>query len=383
MSIQYCRQFVKFGLLVAMAFVLMPRSTEAATVFFVTDELQHLDGDESVIERLESLGHTVEVIDHLDAIDTEPANQGAELIVISSSTTSSNVLDHFTEEPVPVINWEEALWDDLYLSNNEGGGGQQDSIDVVDISHPMAGMMGLTEVGELIVREFPIDFHFGGTFDHAEGLQIIALQIGADRPAIAVVDEGGELNDGSPAAATRIGLFYGNDGIFEYNDAGLAIFDGAVAYALGGAGDPGDFDGDGMLTLDDLEALGKAIGDGSKDSLFDVNGDGEVNAGDQTTWVKDLKNSWIGDANLDGEFNSTDLVAVFASGKYELGAAATWSEGDWNASQAFDSGDLVAAFSDGGYEQGPAPAAVPEPSAALFTALGLAILGFSRIRRLG
>lgn len=59
-----------------------------------------------------------------------------------------------------------------------------------------------------------------------------------------------------------------------------------------------------------------------------------------------------GDANLDGHFNSSDLVAVFQAGKYETMQPATWAEGDWNGDGVFDSGDLVAAFQDGCYEDG-------------------------------
>ena len=32
-------------------------------------------------------------------------------------------------------------------------------------------------------------------------------------------------------------------------------------------------------------------------------------------WVNDLKNTWIGDANLDLEFNSGDMVQVFVAGQ--------------------------------------------------------------------
>ncbi len=60
--------------------------------------------------------------------------------------------------------------------------------------------------------------------------------------------------------------------------------------------------------------------------------------------------TYFGDANLDGRFNSRDLVAVFEAGKYEQDVLATWSEGDWNADARFGTGDLVAAFGDGGYE---------------------------------
>ena len=52
-------------------------------------------------------------------------------------------------------------------------------------------------------------------------------------------------------------------------------------------------------------------------------------------WVDDLKNTWIGDANLDGEFNSGDMVQVFVGGKYETGEDAGWEEGDWNGDMKF------------------------------------------------
>ena len=65
-----------------------------------------------------------------------------------------------------------------------------------------------------------------------------------------------------------------------------------------------------------------------------------------------------GDANGDGEFNSSDLVDTFQAGKYERGIDATWQEGDWNRDGRFDSSDLVAAFQanangQGIYETGP------------------------------
>ena len=81
-----------------------------------------------------------------------------------------------------------------------------------------------------------------------------------------------------------------------------------------------------------------------------------VDLEDHRIWVKDLRRTWYGDANLDGEFNSGDMVQVFAEGKYEKDAqwlnVTSWSEGDWNGDGIFDSSDMVTAFSDGGYEQG-------------------------------
>ena len=51
----------------------------------------------------------------------------------------------------------------------------------------------------------------------------------------------------------------------------------------------------------------------------------------------------------------------------------TWSEGDWNCDEEFDTSDIVAAFTDGGYELGGRLAvnAVPEPASCLTLIVGL------------
>ena len=76
------------------------------------------------------------------------------------------------------------------------------------------------------------------------------------------------------------------------------------------------------------------------DLAFDLNGDGSTNEADRTVWIDELKKTWAGDANFDGEFNSGDFVVAFTAGKYESGEMAGWAEGDWNGDMMFDSGGL-------------------------------------------
>lgn len=136
-------------------------------------------------------------------------------------------------------------------------------------------------------------------------------------------------------------------------------------------GDPGDIDGDGDCDADDIDAIAAEIRAGNNDLRLDLDGSGTVDIDDFTFLVTNLKNTFIGDSNLDDEFNSGDFVSVFGAAKYETGQAAGWAEGDWNGDGLFTSGDFVAAFIDGGYEKGPKGNLVPEPSTAVLMLLGI------------
>ena len=129
----------------------------------------------------------------------------------------------------------------------------------------------------------------------------------------------------------------------------------------------GDFNENGMWDANDIDLLTAAVNDeNNNDPLFDVDGNNSVDSQDRTHWVKDIVGTYMGDSNLDGEFNSADLVGIFQAGEYEDDNEKNsgWASGDWNGDAEFDSGDLVLAFQDGGFEQGPreALATVPEPS---------------------
>jgi hypothetical protein len=141
---------------------------------------------------------------------------------------------------------------------------------------------------------------------------------------------------------------------------------------------PGDFNGDGILDAADIDQLSEQVRLHANDSLYDLNDDSLVNDLDRQVWVHDLKQTHFGDADLNGSFDSADLVQVLASGEYEDGVElnSTWITGDWDGDGDFTSGDLVMAMADGGYKAG--AAAVPEPSGIMLAMTAAALVAIRR-----
>ena len=100
----------------------------------------------------------------------------------------------------------------------------------------------------------------------------------------------------------------------------------------------GDLNGDGRVDQEDIQALCLQINSPIPDLSFDLNGDRTLNHGDLETMIQSLLGTDFGDANLDGEFNSSDLVSVFRAGEYEddIQDNSNWAEGDWNCDGDFD-----------------------------------------------
>jgi hypothetical protein len=114
----------------------------------------------------------------------------------------------------------------------------------------------------------------------------------------------------------------------------------------------GDLNDDLVVDGADLDLLATALCDGLQDLFYDLNADGVVDRQDLLFLVHDLLGTSIGDANLDGAFDTTDLVLVLQAGLYESQSShvADWSTGDWNCDGRFDTGDFVFAFQHGAYE---------------------------------
>jgi hypothetical protein len=123
----------------------------------------------------------------------------------------------------------------------------------------------------------------------------------------------------------------------------------------------GDFDQSGTVDVTDVDQLSLAVAAGEHVATFDLTTDRRVDSADLRYFVKYLAKTWMGDADLNGQFDSHDLVAVAQAGKFESDAPAVWSEGDWLGDGRFTSSDIVAALQEGGYDTGPRPAVATVP----------------------
>ena len=145
---------------------------------------------------------------------------------------------------------------------------------------------------------------------------------------------------------------------------------------------PGDYNDDGSVDAADADEQAVAMMTPNQGlEIFDENADGVIDQADRAIWVHDHAGTWYGDADLNGDFNSSDMVQVFVFGKYETEEDAGWAEGDWDGSGIFDSSDMVTAFADGGYEQGlRTDAVVPEPMSAILLLGSLIVIATHRRR---
>lgn len=422
--------------LALLAGFITPFADGADIFFMLRDEFALSEGDEAQLEIFDERGDTVELWDNNriqeDEFASLDAADEADLVWVDESVSSGR-LSIVQDTTTPLINNENYACDSLGLTIPSGGGradghgspgtlnpdGEEltagtsfgTDILVVDNSHPIARAAGL-QLGPLTVYDDQgLGEEGGGRRSWCipgESASIIATmpEFSESHPAAATVfvhEAGDELADGRDAEGMRIFMFLSDtnrgpelddpgaeaDGTGPGWEAtlltpeGRRLINAAIDYALGTISlVEGDFNGNGERDVADLDLM--AAGMATNDLTFDLDGDGDADIEDRLHWVQNLSNTFFGDADFNGEFNSGDFVTVFVPAKYETDEAATWSEGDWNGDGVFNSGDFVTAFTGGGYESGPREGGlqiVPEPSSAVLVLLGVGVFCVPRRSR--
>lgn len=173
------------------------------------------------------------------------------------------------------------------------------------------------------------DFDGDGYFTSAD--IVLLMQAGCRYESTCQVqpDDGGEY---APGDANRDGF---------YNSADITLLYVGAKYETGAeaAWHEGDFNGDGVFDSSDL-VLSLQFGCAYEGEACIPEDEG-IDPPADVAEMPSHDDMAAGDTNGDGVFNSSDLVNLLQSAKYETGKSATWEEGDWNGDGVFDSSDIV------------------------------------------
>jgi hypothetical protein len=150
---------------------------------------------------------------------------------------------------------------------------------------------------------------------------------------------------------------------------------GAYLLTPASTGRLGDFDGDGDIDADDIDALGAAIAAGGADpGTYDMDGDGDVDSDDFAFHVHNLVDTALGqgtgtafgDFNLDGMVGILDLGLLGDGYNQSLG----WANGDANGDGIVGILDLGHLGDNYGYDG----SAIPEPVTMSVLGIGSVVL---------
>lgn len=206
----------------------------SARILFVVDTAATgiaAEGDQSILARLGPvLGHEVTVVD--DGVVQSGDAAGKNLVIVSSSVVAGQIGTKLRGVPIPVINWERSLSDEFRISDSGAVVDAQTTFTLTaeGAAHPMGA--GFSQ-GTVAVRTTPGFLSTASTSSLAAGATVIATASNGG-PAIAVVNQGQMLSDGSTAPGTRIHFFLYDDGLVAATPQAFSLFDAAVAYALQG-----------------------------------------------------------------------------------------------------------------------------------------------------
>lgn len=162
------------------------------------------EGDAFIISELEKLGFSVTTV--LDTDSTSVMADGKALVYICESIMSANVLDKFTNSPVPVVACEAGVYDDMLMTPADG---------LFNEGVPEGAMVQIFdhEITAGIPKEFePYDEPSGKSWmlGIPEGDVRIIAASSADttRAVVFIYDSGANMADGFKAPAKRAGFYF-------------------------------------------------------------------------------------------------------------------------------------------------------------------------------
>jgi S-formylglutathione hydrolase FrmB len=136
-----------------------------------------------------------------------------------------------------------------------------------------------------------------------------------------------------------------------------------------------DFNIDAACDVDDVDQLMGRIPIGSRAELYDLNESGTVELGDLELLIQKEIGTWFGDADLNGEVDFGDFLALSAN----FGQDGGWAQGDFDASGDVQFADFLLLSSNfGNMREATLTQSVPEPNAAVLIVLSCCMCPFRR-----
>jgi hypothetical protein len=209
-------------------------STQPRNALLVVGSATLNTGDSAARTRLQNLGYLVTVkvagSNQNSSVKATDAD-GKALVLISSTVVATNVINKLRNIPVPVINWEFDILDDMGMTGLVSGTDfgtsptTQTQVNIADPTHPLAA--GLS-AGPQTVTSPATTFNWGKP--NINAAKIAALTTDATKFAIFGYDAGTTMS-GLEAPARRVSLFLTDTTAAGLNSSGGALFDAAVKWA--------------------------------------------------------------------------------------------------------------------------------------------------------
>jgi hypothetical protein len=193
-------------------------------------EGKSLSFDQKIRDYLAARGYLVTLYSQYDPVD---AAGGADLVILSSTIRSHDLLGAWRNVPVPLLTWENDLLDDLAMTGKRLGSdfGAVETVRyvwLVNAPHPMAAGLpaGIVDIYQ---KQATMSWGKPGL-----GATTIATIYGEpDKAAIFGYEKGATMDYESLAPARRVSFFLDNETFTNLSPAGLKLFDAAVDWAIG------------------------------------------------------------------------------------------------------------------------------------------------------
>ena len=207
-----------------------PATPAPEGILFVVGSTNLNNGDRAIRDHLQNQGYNVIIVD--DSASTTADATGKELVIVSSTVSSSNVGVKFRDVNIPVLTWERYIFDDMDMisgNNNYGDDGNEQEIRIRNASHPLAG--GYSGFVDVISGNNGRDFYWGNPRNTAD--RVATTDNSSSRHTIFGYETGRTMYNGRVAPARRVGYYFTNSTPAYLNNNGWALFDAAIDWALG------------------------------------------------------------------------------------------------------------------------------------------------------